>query len=80
MIDYKTPPNIVKEPNYCLKKKSFTIYKTPFGHKLIIPTDTTALFAVQSEDEGHFIYSNINSHSDFADFAKCPTYVLKFAL
>jgi hypothetical protein len=36
-------------------------YKTPFGYKTIIPTDTTSLFAAESEDEAHYLCAIINS-------------------
>lgn len=36
-------------------------YKTPFGYKTIIPTDTTSLFATESEDEAHYLCAIINS-------------------
>lgn len=35
--------------------------KTPFGYKMIIPTDTTAFFAIDDEDEAHYLCSVINS-------------------
>jgi len=36
-------------------------YKTPFGYKTIIPTDTTSFFAVDDEDEAHYLCAIINS-------------------
>ena len=36
-------------------------HKTPFGYKKVIPTDTTALFATESEDEAHYLCAVINS-------------------
>lgn len=36
-------------------------FKTPFGHKTIIPTDTTSLFATDNEDEAHYLCAIINS-------------------
>lgn len=36
-------------------------HKTPFGYKIVIPTDTTALFAAKSEDEAHYLCAIINS-------------------
>jgi hypothetical protein len=36
-------------------------YKTPFGYKKIIPTKTTSLFAIDSEDEAHYLCAVINS-------------------
>jgi Eco57I restriction-modification methylase len=36
-------------------------HKTPFGHKIVIPTDTTSLFATDSLEEAHYICAIINS-------------------
>lgn len=36
-------------------------FKTPVGYKIIIPTDTTSYFSVDSEDEAHYICAIINS-------------------
>jgi len=36
-------------------------FKTPFGFKTIIPTDTTSLFAATNEDEAHYLCAVINS-------------------
>jgi len=36
-------------------------YKTPFGYKTIIPTDTTSFFAVDDEYEAHYLCAIINS-------------------
>ena len=36
-------------------------YKTPFGYKLIIPTDTTSLIACNDENEAHYICTILNS-------------------
>ena len=36
-------------------------HKTEFGWKTIIPTDTTSLFAAQSEDEAHYLCAILNS-------------------
>ena len=44
-------------------------HKTPFGYKVIIPTDTTSLIACSSEDEAHFICAILNS-SIVRDFIK----------
>jgi methylase of polypeptide subunit release factors len=38
-------------------------HKTPFGYKLIIPTDTTSLIACNYENEAHYICSILNSIS-----------------
>jgi hypothetical protein len=35
--------------------------KTPFGYKKVIPTDTTSLFATESEAEAHYLCAIINS-------------------
>lgn len=35
--------------------------KTPFGYKIIVPLETTALIAAESEDEAHFLCAIINS-------------------
>jgi hypothetical protein len=37
-------------------------YKTPFGFKLIIPTDTVSFFPTDSEDEAHYLCAIINSN------------------
>jgi type I restriction-modification system DNA methylase subunit len=39
-----------------------TQFKTPFGYKIIIPTDTTSLIAIDDENEAHYICSIINSN------------------
>ncbi|PIR37805.1 MAG: hypothetical protein COV34_02965 [Candidatus Zambryskibacteria bacterium CG10_big_fil_rev_8_21_14_0_10_42_12] len=44
-------------------------YKTPFGYKTIIPTDTTSLIATDDENEAHYICSIINS-SPVREFIK----------
>jgi hypothetical protein len=44
-------------------------YKTPFGFKNIIPTDTTTLFATKSEEEAHYLCALINS-SAIREFIK----------
>ena len=36
-------------------------HKTKFGWKTIIPTDTTSLFATESEDEAHYLCAILNS-------------------
>jgi len=36
-------------------------HKTPFGYKKILPTDTTSLFATNTEDEAHYLCAIINS-------------------
>jgi methylase of polypeptide subunit release factors len=36
-------------------------HKTPFGYKMIIPTDTTSLFATDNEAEAHYLCAIINS-------------------
>jgi hypothetical protein len=36
-------------------------HKTPYGFKMIIPTDTTSLFATQREDEAHYLCAILNS-------------------
>lgn len=36
-------------------------YKTPFGYKTVIPTDTTFLFDTDNEDEAHYLCAVINS-------------------
>ncbi|MBI5722449.1 MAG: N-6 DNA methylase, partial [Planctomycetes bacterium] len=38
-------------------------HKTPFGYKKVIATDTTSLFATESEDEAHYLCAIINSKS-----------------
>ncbi len=38
-------------------------YKTPFGLKIIIPTDTTSIFATQSKPEAHYLCAILNSES-----------------
>jgi len=37
--------------------------KTPFGYKMLIPTDTTSLFASKKEDEAHYLCAVINSQA-----------------
>lgn len=37
-------------------------YKSPFGYKTIIPTDTTALIAADTEDEAHYLCAILNSN------------------
>ena len=44
-------------------------HKTPFGYKKIIPTDTTALFATEDENEAHYLCAVINS-SPVREFIK----------
>lgn len=44
-------------------------YKTPFGHKMIIPSDTTSLIATEKADEAHYICAIINS-TPVRDFIK----------
>jgi len=39
-----------------------TQYKTPFGYKTIIPTDTTSLFAADNESEAHYLCAIVNSN------------------
>ena len=39
-----------------------TQYKTPFGYKTIIPTDTTSLFAADNESEAHYLCTIVNSN------------------
>ncbi|MFH2004827.1 MAG: N-6 DNA methylase, partial [Bacteroidota bacterium] len=36
-------------------------YKTPFGYKTIIATDTTSLFAFDNENDAHYVCAIINS-------------------
>lgn len=36
-------------------------HKTPFGYKMIIPSDTTSLFAAEDESEAHYLCALINS-------------------
>jgi hypothetical protein len=36
-------------------------HKTPFGHKTVVPTDTTSLFAAENEAEAHYLCAVINS-------------------
>ena len=36
-------------------------HKTPFGYKIVIPTDTTSLFATDNEVEAHYLCAIINS-------------------
>ena len=43
--------------------------KTPFGHKTVIPTDTTSLFATKNEAEAHYLCAVINSQP-VRDFIK----------
>jgi hypothetical protein len=38
-------------------------YKTPFGYKIIIPSDTTSFFAADNEGEAHYLCAIINSLS-----------------
>jgi len=35
--------------------------KTPFGYKMVIPTDTTSLFATNKEDVAHYLCAVLNS-------------------
>lgn len=35
--------------------------KTPFGYKMLIPTDTTSLIACETEDEAHYLCGILNS-------------------
>ena len=35
--------------------------KTPFGYKMVIPSDTTAFFSTKNEDEAHYLCAIINS-------------------
>jgi hypothetical protein len=44
-------------------------YKTPFGFKKIIATDTTAIFATPDETEAHYLCAIINS-TPVRDFIK----------
>ena len=44
-------------------------YKTPFGYKTVIPTDTTSLFATEKENEAHYLCAIINS-TPVRDFIK----------
>jgi len=46
-----------------------TQHKTPYGYKVIIPTDTTSLFAAGSESEAHYLCAIINS-TPVRDFIK----------
>jgi len=46
-----------------------TQHKTPYGYKVIIPTDTTSLFAAGSEPEAHYLCAIINS-TPVRDFIK----------
>lgn len=39
-----------------------TQYKTSFGHKSIIPTDTTSLFACDAKEEAHYLCALLNSN------------------
>jgi len=43
--------------------------KTDFGYKIIIPTDTTSLFATEKEDEAHYLCAIVNSEP-VRDFIK----------
>ena len=43
--------------------------KTDFGYKIIIPTDTTSLFATENADEAHYLCAIINS-TPVRDFVK----------
>jgi len=36
-------------------------HKTPFGYKTVVPTDTTSLFATDSETEAHYLCAIANS-------------------
>jgi len=36
-------------------------HKTPFGYKMVIPTDTTSLFATDNEAKAHYLCAIINS-------------------
>lgn len=36
-------------------------YKTPFGYKMVIPSDTTAIFSLDDENEAHYLCAIINS-------------------
>jgi hypothetical protein len=36
-------------------------YKTPFGYKMVIPTDTTSFFSTDKEDVAHYLCAIINS-------------------
>ncbi len=36
-------------------------YKTPFGYKTVVSTDTTSLFATDNESEAHYLCAIINS-------------------
>ena len=36
-------------------------FKTPFGYKTVIPTDTTSLFATDQEKEAHYLCAIVNS-------------------
>lgn len=38
-------------------------YKTPYGYKIIIPTDTTSLVATDNEGEAHYLCAIMNSQS-----------------
>jgi len=38
-------------------------FKTPFGYKTIVPTDTTSLIAAGSEDEAHYLCAVLNSNA-----------------
>ncbi|HEX42042.1 MAG TPA: SAM-dependent DNA methyltransferase [Phycisphaerales bacterium] len=44
-------------------------HKTPFGWKMIVPTDTTSLFATDRQDEAHYLCAILNS-SPVRDFVK----------
>ncbi|HHS96712.1 MAG TPA: SAM-dependent DNA methyltransferase [Chloroflexi bacterium] len=46
--------------------------RTPFGEKLVIPTDTTSFIAVEDEDEAHYLCALLNS-------APCRFYVRAFS-
>ena len=37
-------------------------HKTPFGYKIIIPTDTTSIYSLDREDEAHYLCAIINSN------------------
>lgn len=44
-------------------------YKTPFGFKMLIPSDTTAYFSIDNENEAHYLCAVINS-TPVRDFIK----------
>lgn len=45
-----------------IKAAVISEWKTPYGYKKIIPTDTTSLIAASSEDEAHYICAILNSN------------------